>query len=44
MNKQTVVCTLLSGSLLLSGCSSMLEREYSAVSPHSATPVERATN
>ena len=39
MNKQTVVCTLLSGSLLLSGCSSMLEREYSAVSPHSATPV-----
>lgn len=39
MKKQAVVCTLLSGSLLLSGCSSMLEREYSAVSPHSATPV-----
>ncbi len=39
MKKQAVVCTLLSGSLLLSGCSSMLEREYSVVSPHSATPV-----
>lgn len=39
MNKRAVICTLLSGSLLLSGCSSMLQRSYSSVSPHSATPV-----
>ncbi len=39
MNRHAGLCILLSGSLLLGGCSSMLDREYSAVNPHSAAPV-----
>lgn len=38
MKKQAAVCMLLSGSLLLTGCSSMLQRSYSSVTPHSAAP------
>ena len=38
MKKQALVSVLLSGSLLLSGCSSMLSRSYSSVTVHSATP------
>lgn len=39
MKKQGFICTILSGSLLLSGCSSMLARSYTSVTPHSAAPV-----
>lgn len=38
MKKQAVISALLSGSLLLTGCSSMLSRSYSTVTTHSATP------
>lgn len=38
MKKQALVSALLSGSLLLTGCSSMLSRSYSSVTTHSATP------
>lgn len=38
MKKQALVSALLSGSLLLTGCSSMLSRSYSTVTTHSATP------
>ena len=38
MNKQTVFCTILSSSLLLTGCSSFLQRSYSSITPHSAAP------
>ncbi len=38
MKKQTLISALLSGSLLLTGCSSMLSRSYSSVTTHSATP------
>lgn len=38
MKKQAAVCIVLSGSLLLTGCSSMLQRSYSSVTPHSAAP------
>ncbi len=38
MKKQALVSAILSGSLLLTGCSSMLSRSYSSVTPHSATP------
>ena len=30
-------------SLLLSGCSSLLARSYTSVTPHSATPLPRGT-
>lgn len=39
MKKRAILCTLLSGSLLLSGCSSILQRSYSSVTLHSAAPV-----
>ena len=32
------VCVLLSLSLLLTGCSALLERDYSSVTPHNAVP------
>lgn len=32
--KRTVLCALLLGCLLLSGCGSMLERSYTSVTPH----------
>ena len=38
MKNQAAVCMILSGSLLLTGCSSMLQRSYSSVTPHSAAP------
>lgn len=34
--KRTVLCALLLGCLLLSGCGSMLERSYTSVTPHAA--------
>lgn len=41
MNK-CVLCLLLAGLLCLSGCGSMLNREYSSVEPHSSTYYEDA--
>lgn len=38
MNKKAVFCIVLSGSLLLNGCSSMLQRSYTSITPHSAAP------
>lgn len=38
MKRSAIVSVLLSGSLLLSGCSSMLSRSYSSVNAHSAAP------
>ena len=39
MKKHAVLSAVLSGTLLLSGCSSILQRSYSFVTPHSAAPV-----
>ncbi len=39
MKKHSAICVILSGSLLLTGCSSMLQRSYSSITPHSAAPV-----
>ena len=36
--KKRAICVLLTLCILLSGCSSMLNREYASVTPHSATP------
>lgn len=39
MKKQGFICAVLSVSLLVSGCSSMLARSYTSVTSHSAAPV-----
>ena len=39
MKHRGVIALTLSGTMLLSGCSAMLQRDYTDVSPHSATPV-----
>lgn len=38
MKKRPIVALILTGSLLLSGCSSMLVRDYSSITVHSAAP------
>ena len=38
MKKKGVLSVLLTLSLLLTGCSALLERKYSSVTPHSAVP------
>ena len=37
--KGTILSGVLAASLLLTGCASMLTREYGSVEPHSATLV-----